>query len=133
MDIHSKETRSYNMSQIKSKNTKPELLLRKALWRNGIRNYRLKNSLPGKPDLYFPIKKVAIFVDGCFWHKCPKCFKEPKSNKEFWLKKVRDNTIRDRKVNEALRDKGWIVLRFWEHQIKKELDSSVNIISDTIK
>ncbi|MBA7533742.1 Very short patch repair protein [subsurface metagenome] len=133
MDIHSKETRSYNMSQIKSKNTKPELLLRKALWCNGIRNYRLKNSLPGKPDLYFPVKKVAIFIDGCFWHKCPKCFKEPKSNKEFWLKKIKDNTIRDRNANEALRDKGWIVLRFWEHQIKKGLDYTVNIISDTIK
>ena len=78
-------------------------------------------------------ERVAIFIDGCFWHKCPKCFKEPKSNKEFWLKKIKDNTIRDCKANEALRDKGWIVLRFWEHQIKKELDYTVNIISDTIK
>jgi len=112
--------RSWLMSRIRSKETSPEMLLRKALWTAGLR-YRLKNKLPGKPDLVFPSAKVAVFVDGCFWHGCPLHGKVPKSNQGFWVNKFTKNIVRDLAANAALTDLGWLPLRFWEHEVEKDL------------
>lgn len=124
-DVLTEEQRSLCMSSIRSKNTKPELLLRKALWANNIRGYRIKNSLPGKPDLYFPKKKVAVFIDGCFWHKCPKCYVAPKSNKKYWLPKIERNAERDKKITKKLKREGFIVIRLWDHEIKENIKKCV--------
>lgn len=117
MDVLSRKQRSYCMSRIKGRNTKTEIMFRKLLWANGIRGYRLHAKLPGRPDLYFPRKKVAVFVDGCFWHKCPKCFVRPKSNRKFWDSKIAKNVYRDRRNTNELKASGIRVLRFWQHQI----------------
>ena len=116
-DVHTKELRSYNMSQIRSKHTKPELLLKKVL--QGL-HLRYHPKMPGNPDFASKKLKVAVFVDGCFWHKCPKCFKNPVSNQKFWKSKITGNVMRDRKITKMLTRKGWAVLRFWEHDLKKE-------------
>jgi len=118
-DVHTKKQRSYNMSMIRNKDTEPELILRKLLTAHGIRGYRINYKLTGKPDIVFTKYKVAIFVDGCFWHKCPKCYREPDNNKEFWVEKINGNMKRDKKVNRQLGEKRWKVLRFWEHLLRK--------------
>ncbi len=122
VDVLTKKQRSYNMSMIKGKNTKPELIIRKLLSSNGIRGYRINYKLPGKPDIVFTKYKLAIFIDGCFWHKCPKCFIEPDKNKEFWKNKINGNVKRDKKVNRVLKKDGWKVLRFREHLLRKDPD-----------
>ncbi|BBO80425.1 very short patch repair endonuclease [Desulfosarcina ovata subsp. sediminis] len=116
------------MSRIQGKNTKPELILRKALWACGMR-YRLKSRLPGRPDLYFPGKKLAVFVDGCFWHGCPDHCQAPKTNHSFWQKKLSNNKERDKEVNLLLKNEGWRVLRFWEHEVKNDLDGCIERIA----
>ena len=127
-DKFSKEIRSKNMRAVKSKNTKPELTLRSALWNRGWRyNIHVKD-ITGKPDIVFRKYKLLIFVDGCFWHKCPRCFKLPKSNVEFWDEKLRKNVERDEKYNEILENEGYTILRFWEHEIKEETNSVVGKI-----
>ena|ERR1035437_10943544 len=132
-DVHTKEQRSYNMSRIRGSNTKPEIALRKRLWKKGYR-YRLKNrDIPGNPDISFRTMKIAVFVDGCFWHKCPDHFVQPENNRSFWLEKILSNVKRDTKVNRILSDQGWTVLRFWEHDIKKNISEVVKIISSTIE
>jgi len=118
-DVLTKEQRSYNMSRIRAKDTKAEMKLRKLLRQKGIRSYRLHYDLVGKPDIVFPKRKVAVFVDGCFWHKCPLHFVQPETRKDFWMKKIEKNVARDRHDDERLRQDGWIVLRFWEHEIKQ--------------
>lgn len=107
------------MSGIKGKNTKPELLIRKALYAKGYR-YRLHNSrLPGKPDLVLKKCNAVIFINGCFWHKhdCH-LFKWPKSRPEFWRQKIEDNVERDHKNMELLRDQGWRIATIWECAVK---------------
>ena len=84
-----------------------------------IRGWRSHAPLPGRPDLVFPKAKVAIFVDGCFWHGCPRCYRQPKSNVAFWKNKVRRNMERDRRVVRQLRKNGWKVVRIWEHALKQ--------------
>jgi DNA mismatch endonuclease (patch repair protein) len=121
MDVHTKQQRSYNMSRIRSKDTKPEVKFRKYVWNKGLRNYRVHRKLPGKPDLYFGKSKVAVFIDGCFWHQCPICFKKPKTNKKFWSKKIRENVERDLDTDIFLEKQGINVIRLWEHEIKKEI------------
>lgn len=118
-DVLTPEQRKRNMSRIRGKNTSPELKLRKMLWESGIRGYRVHYKLPGKPDIVFTRKKVVVFVDGCFWHKCPVCFRPPETNAEFWNEKLQKNVERDLKVTKELEDLGWTVLRFWEHEVKK--------------
>lgn len=120
------------MSRIKGKNTKPELKLRKALWKKGLR-YRLNYNLPGKPDLVFVKAKIAIFVDGCFWHGCPLHGSIPKSNHEFWTKKIKKNIERDKEVTKTLQQSGWTVLRFWTHDLKENFDSVITKVKDTIQ
>lgn len=130
-DVLTPEQRSKCMSKNKGKDTKPEIILRKALWAKGIRyrkNYKLPDKLPGKPDIVFVGKKIAVFVDGCFWHQCPLHFQMPDNNRVFWEKKINRNVERDKEVTSKLEDKGWKVVRFWEHEIKDDLESLVKKI-----
>ncbi len=129
-DVLTREQRSYNMSKIQGKNTGPEVKLRKLLWSQGIRGYRIHYNLPGKPDIVFTKRKIAIFVDGCFWHKCPVCFQEPETRKEFWMKKIQSNIERDKKVNAQLKEMEWTVMRFWEHDIRKKPDAVIKKIKN---
>lgn len=131
-DVLTKSQRSRCMSAIRGKNTKPELLLRKALWRNGYR-YRLKNSLPGKPDIVFPSECIAVFVDGCFWHGCPEHYQKPETNAHFWREKIKKNKQRDKRVNAALKAEGWRVLRFWEHEVRSDPAVCANKISKVLQ
>ena len=117
MDTVSKKQRSYIMSQIRGTKTKPELIVKENTDGRKLR-YQPKG-IPERPDFANKTKKVAVFIDGCFWHKCPRCYKPPKSNKKYWKAKVERNTKRDRHVNRKMRKEGWTVLRFWEHQVKE--------------
>jgi len=129
-DVLTPKQRRLNMSRIRGKNTTPELILRKLLYSKGVRGYRIHYKLPGKPDIVFIKKRLAIFIDGCFWHKCPIDFKEPKTRTEFWMTKINSNVSRD-KVNLALLElEGWTVIRIWEHEIRKNPD---NVIEKIIK
>lgn len=115
--------RSRIMSAIKGKgNQSTEERLRKILKDYGLSGWRRHLPLPGRPDFAFPRHKLAIFVDGCFWHGCPRCFKMPKKNTEFWAEKLRRNRARDRRNARLLRSKGWSVMRVWEHDLKASPD-----------
>jgi len=116
-DVLTKTQRSRCMKAIRSKDTEPELLLRKTLWYAGYR-YRIKNRLPGRPDIVFPAQRVAVFVDGCFWHGCPAHYQKPGTNARFWSEKIRRNIERDKEVNVLLRLEGWKVMRLWEHDVR---------------
>jgi DNA mismatch endonuclease (patch repair protein) len=119
-DVHDKETRSYNMSRIKGKNTKPEMLVRKFLHAHGFR-YRLHvKNLPGKPDIVLPKYKTVIFVHGCFWHGHEGCkyFVVPKTRTEWWLNKINGNVENDQKAETALKNRGWRIIALWECQLK---------------
>jgi DNA mismatch endonuclease (patch repair protein) len=118
------------MARVRRSGTEPELVLRQALWAGGLR-YRLKSKvrLPGKPDILFPGSKVAVFVDGCFWHGCPLHGTTPKTNADFWVAKIKRNQSRDVEVDAKLIGLGWKVVRLWEHDIKCDLKRVVNHIS----
>jgi DNA mismatch endonuclease (patch repair protein) len=119
MDKLTPERRSWNMSRIRGKNTKPELVVRSLLHRMGYR-FRLNSDLPGKPDIVLSKYKTAVFVHGCFWHRhdgCPQCY-EPKSRQEFWRKKFDTNLQRDKKVQQYIQDAGWNQLIVWECELK---------------
>ena len=122
------------MSANKAKNTKPELLLRKALLKDGHRGYRLNwKKVPGRPDIAFPSKKLAIFVNGCYWHRCPKCdLSLPKTNTKFWKEKFDKNIKRDKKKNDELLSLDWNVLVFWECDIKSNISNSIQKIKKVI-
>lgn len=124
-DVLTPAQRKLNMSRIRAKNTGPEVKLRKLLFAKGIRGYRIHYNLPGKPDIVFTKKKIVVFIDGCFWHKCPVCFQEPETRKEFWMKKIQSNIDRDKSVNEKLRNEGWTIVRIWEHEIRKDPENTV--------
>ena len=115
-DFLTKEQRSTRMSAIKGRNNKTtELALMALFRRDGIKGWRRHYSLPGRPDFVFPKMHLAIFVDGCFWHACPKHYKLPASNTTFWATKARTNRKRDRRQTNELQSRGWQVLRVWEH------------------
>lgn len=120
-DVHDPQIRSYNMSQIKGKDTKPEIIMRKTLWAEGYRYKLHHRKLPGKPDIVFPGRKKVIFINGCFWHKhdC-QYFKWPKSNVQFWETKINQNVIRDKKNYQTLADLGWQSLIVWGCEFKKD-------------
>lgn len=130
VDIWSKAKRSEVMSKIRSKNTKPELLLRKALHALGYR-YRIHNKLlPGKPDIVFTKYKTAIFVHGCFWHyhsECPEG-RIPDTNSKFWQEKLSKNVERDLKHRQALINQGWKVIVVWECEVEKQLEEVLSKI-----
>ena len=119
-DVHSKETRSYNMSRIRSKDTKPEMLVRKFLHKNGFR-YRLHvKDLPGKPDIVLPKYKTVIFIHGCFWHGHEGCkyYVVPKTRTEWWLEKIGTNSDNDLRAEERLLKLGWKIVKIWECELK---------------
>ena len=120
-DNHSPQVRSYNMSRIRSKNTKPEELVRKYLFSRGLRYRKNDKRYPGKPDMIFPKYRTAIFVNGCFWHCHNGCkaFVVPKSNSDYWIPKLRHNSRRDNANTETLRQDGWNVIIVWECELKK--------------
>jgi DNA mismatch endonuclease, patch repair protein len=114
-DRISKQVRSRIMSSIRSKDTKPEIAIRRALWMKGYR-YRTQFGAE-KIDIAFLSRKIAIFVDGCFWHGCPTHSNQPKTNQGYWFPKLKKNIQRDIETNARLKAQGWTVLRFWEHEI----------------
>lgn len=120
------------MSRIRGSNTTPEILLRKRLWAAGLR-YRLKSRVAGRPDLVFTSAKVAVFVDGCFWHGCPEHYSSPKTNAKFWRDKINRNKARDQEVNSQLNSEGWRVLRVWEHELRNDADQCVDMIMDAVR
>ena len=123
-DIWSAEKRAEVMSLIRSRGNKAtELHLIEIFREYGITGWRRNQPLLGKPDFTFRRERVVVFVDGCFWHGCPKCYKRPKSNRKFWDTKISNNRKRDRLVNRELRGAGWRVVRVWQHQ----LDSSARV------
>ena len=121
-DIKSKEARSYNMSQIRSKDTKPEELVRKYLFSKGFRYRKNDRRLPGTPDIVLPKYKTVIFVNGCFWHGHQGCkyFVWPKNNADFWKLKIETNIQRDEEKQSQLREMGWKVIVIWECQLHSE-------------
>ncbi|MCJ7572589.1 MAG: very short patch repair endonuclease [Candidatus Thermoplasmatota archaeon] len=131
-DVFDKETRSRIMSKIRSKNTKPELFLRKELWGRNLR-YRLHKRDARNADIVFAKKKVAVFVDGDFWHgyNWKKLGKTPP--KKFWQAKIRRNMKRDKKTTQELESNGWVVLRFWEHDILEDVDACADVVEKTLK
>ncbi|WNG24482.1 very short patch repair endonuclease [Cystobacter fuscus] len=118
-------SRSEQMSRIRGQDTSPERLLRSALWRAGMR-FRLQSRTPyGRPDVVFSKSRVAIFIDGCFWHGCPEHYVRPRTRDEFWSSKLLGNVERDRRQTLLLEAEGWRVLRFWEHQVFESLPELV--------
>ena len=123
------DRKSRSMSRVKSKNTKPELIIRSLLHMEGIRFRLHRSDLPGTPDLVLPRYQAAIFIDGCFWHQhsgCPKA-RLPKTNREFWERKLSGNVARDILSSNRLLQMGWAIIRVWECEITK--DSSSVVIS----
>ena len=122
-DVHSTKVRSYNMSQIHGKDTKPEELVRKYLFAQGFRYRKNDSRLPGKPDIVLPKYRTAIFVNGCFWHKHEGCkyFVWPQNNAEFWREKILSNVERDQRNYKQLHQMGWNTIVVWECELKKKL------------
>ncbi|HRI21306.1 MAG TPA: DNA mismatch endonuclease Vsr [Panacibacter sp.] len=119
-DVHTKEQRSYNMSCIKSRNTKPEIMVRSFLHRNGFRYKLHDKNLPGKPDIVLPKYKTIIFIHGCFWHGHTNCkyYVVPKTRTEWWLDKINGNIAKDVLAVKALKKEGWKIIIVWECQLK---------------
>jgi DNA mismatch endonuclease (patch repair protein) len=125
-DVHTKETRSYNMSRIKAKDTKPEMLVRRFLHTHGFRYKLHDKSLPGKPDIVLPKYGTVIFVHGCFWHGHEGCkyYVVPKTRTEWWLNKINNNCSNDTRIIAQLKKLGWQVLILWECELKKDIFES---------
>lgn len=134
MDILTPEKRSWNMSRIRGKDTKPELALRSALHRLGYRFRLSDRRLPGRPDIVLPKYKTAVFVHGCFWHRHRGCKYAyvPKSKVEFWQQKFEENIARDERNIRDIRSNGWIPIVVWECQIKHDLDSCIQRLIDQL-
>jgi DNA mismatch endonuclease (patch repair protein) len=132
-DVFTKEKRSWVMSRIKGTDTKPENLLAEKLRKSKIK-FKKYPKLLGKPD-FLVEKDTVVFVDGCFWHGCPKHYREPKTKKKFWLPKIMKNMQRDKEVARKLKKEGYIVVRFWEHEVEKNLDGCIRKLrkSRTVK
>tara|TARA_B100001964_G_C13930117_1_gene464175 strand:- start:218 stop:625 length:408 start_codon:yes stop_codon:yes gene_type:complete len=128
MDNLTKEQRRKNMQNIRSKGTLPEQIIMRELQRRKIYFARHVDSIIGKPDIVFRRKKVIVFVDSDFWHGHPKRFIMPKSNLEYWKKKLDRNKKRDKEVNKILEKNGYKVIRVWEHDVKKRFNKAMNRI-----
>ena len=132
MDVHDRATRSYNMSRIKGKNTKPEDIVAKYLFAHGFRYRRNVKTLPGTPDIVLKKYKTVIFVNGCFWHAHEGCryFVLPEENREFWNEKLLRNRERDAEKQKQLQELGWNVIVIWECELK---DNKIKETLDTLK
>ena len=133
MDKVSKAIRSKTMKAIRSKDTTIELEIRRRLYKSGLRYRKNVSDLPGKPDIVFLKKRLAVFCDSCFWHGCDKHFRQPKSNEDYWHPKIKRNIERDKKILKKYQEEGWTVLRFWEHDIHTYPNKVVEKIKTTIK
>lgn len=131
-DTVSKNKRSEIMSRVRSKNTKPELRVRSALHRRGLR-FRLNYKLPGKPDIVFVRAKVAVFIDSCFWHGCSQHMRKPKSNLGYWNAKIKRNVERDAEVNAEYEHSDWKQMRFWEHELTERFDECIDEIERIVR
>lgn len=126
-------SRSQQMAAIRGKDTAPENLLRRRLWQMGLR-YRLHFRTPvGLADLAFPRQRLAVFVDGCFWHGCPDHYVPPRSSRSFWSRKLRENVGRDQRQTERLQAQEWRVLRFWEHEVFVNPELVADAIAKTLR
>jgi DNA mismatch endonuclease (patch repair protein) len=123
-----------SMKSNRNRDTKPEILLRQSLWNSGLKGYRKNfNKLPGKPDIFFPRKKISIFINGCFWHQCPRCRPpRPKSNNAFWNRKLDNNIKRDKRNYSILKKQGIKVIIVWECELKSDLKKVINKIKKYI-
>ena len=135
MDNHTPEQRKRNMQAIRNKNSKIEVLLRKGLWTRGLRYQKNSKKVFGHPDMVFIGKKVAVFCDSEFWHgyDWPNQKEKIKSRREFWIPKIERNIQRDAEVTERLEADGWVVLRFWGNEIKKNVDGCVNRVAQILE
>lgn len=132
-DVFTKAKRSEIMSRIRSTDTKLEVLFRKALLHAGLKHKKNAAKLMGKPDVAIPKLKFAVFIDSCFWHGCRYHSHIPKSNKKYWVNKIARNKARDKEVNKHYKKEGWLVIRVWEHSMKKNLDAIVQDITNKLK
>ena len=111
----------------------PEIRLRKALWAAGARGFRRGTDLPGRPDIIFPAVRLAVFVHGCYWHRCPECaLREPRANAEFWRAKFEANLKRDREAEASLMASGWDVTTVWEHDLRADLAATSRRLADVV-
>ena len=135
MDKHTPEQRRRNMQAVKNKDSQIELLLRKELWSRGIRYRKNSTKIFGKPDIVFIGKKIAVFCDSEFWHgyNWEERKKDFKSHQEFWIPKIERNMQRDKEVTAKLESEGWIVLRFWGNEIKKNTAQCADIIEKVVR
>ena len=135
MDRHTPEQRRKNMQAVKNKDSKIEHLLRNELWKRGLRYQKNRTDIYGKPDIVFKGKKIAVFCDSEFWHghNWEERKKDFKSHQEFWIPKIERNMERDIEVTQKLESDGWIVLRFWGNEIKKETEKCADIIEKAVK
>jgi DNA mismatch endonuclease (patch repair protein) len=133
-DVFTKAKRSEVMSRIRGRgNKETELALASLLRRHRIWGWRRQQPLFGKPDFVFCLARVAVFVDGCFWHRCPKHSNLPANNRAFWKKKMASNKARDQRVNRTLRKKGWRVVRIWEHDLAKRSEACIGRIQAALE
>lgn len=136
-DVLTKEQRRKNMQNIKAKDTKIEVILRKALWKKGYRYRKNYDKLPGKPDIVLTKYKIAVFCDGEFFHgkdwEVLKPRLEKSNNSEFWINKISRNREHDEEINKRLLFEGWTVIRFWGNDIKKNTDECIRVIEETIE
>lgn len=134
-DVHSPEKRSYNMSRIHAKGTKPEETVRKYLFSKGFRYRKNDPLLPGKPDIVLPKYKTVVFVNGCFWHRHEGCkyFVWPKNNAEFWRKKIISNVERDNRNYSELKEKGWSVVVIWECELKDRRSETLSSVAKSLE
>ena len=127
-DVLTKEQRSYNMSRIRDKWTKQETKIHNLLKGKKIK-HEMHPAIEGSPDILIAAQNKAIFIDGCFWHRCPKCFKEPSSNTYFWKNKISRNVKKDKETNRKLKKAGYAIVRVWEHELKKKPEAVINKIT----
>jgi len=131
-DIFTKKKRSWVMSHIRGKHTRIERILDKELRKKDVK-FKLHYGIPGQPDFVFVSEKVAVFIDGCFWHRCPMHYIAPITRKEFWKQKIGRNVKRDKYVTRKLRNDNWKVFRFWEHEVERYPDRVAGKIINYIK
>ena len=134
MDVLTPEQRKGNMKSIRSKDTKYDVLVRKALFAEGFRFRKNDKRLPGTPDIVLPKYKTVVFINGCFWHRHPGCkyATTPKTNVEFWNKKFEANVKKDISSRESLEAAGWNVVVLWECELKKDFDSAMNSLKQSV-